>query len=75
MKRKTERRKHPEFTECGPQAPVSNAGTLIIHQLETLLPPQPKIPDKRIFLPFLFCPTYRFSPNAFISFNLLLPQD
>lgn len=46
MKRKTERRKHPEFTECGPQAPVSNAGTLIIHQLETLLPPQPKIPDK-----------------------------
>lgn len=23
----TERRKHAEFTECGPQAPVSNAGT------------------------------------------------
>lgn len=75
MKCKTKSRKCAEFTECGPQAPVSNAGSLIIHQLEALLPPQPKIPDKGILLPFLFCPTFGFSPNAFSSFNLLLPQD
>lgn len=75
MKCKIESRKCAEFIECGPQASISSVGSLIIHQLETLLPLTTHDPRQMHLLLLLFCPTYGFSSNAFSSFNLILPND